>query len=391
MDDAVFLDDDGLPVTERMASVRAATQEVTKRYGRDYWRECIAADRQPFEFLEAMADSGLMGVGLSEDFGGSGGGMLEQSVVTEVLGEAGLGQNYISLPFYGQRLISAHGSPEQQATFLPRTLEGRPNTSFALTEASSGTNAFAMRTTAKPDGGEWVVRGEKVYISGAADSQQMLLVAKTGTKESGRAKLSIFIVDPKSEGITMRPMKIKVLAPEKQYTVSFDDVRIPADALVGQEGAGARSMFTFLNAERVVSSANIIGMGLWVLEKAAEFARTRSPFGVPIGSYQSVQHMLAKPYIGLKAARRLVYDAAAQSDRGQDPSVLALMAKYLASEAANEAIDASVQIHGGAAFDEEADVFPMMEQIRQRRIAPITNQVALSQIAEKVFKLPRGV
>lgn len=390
MSEAIFLDNDGLPVTERMAAVRAATREVTKRYGRDYWRDCIAADCQPVKFLESMAESGLMGVGLAEELGGSGGGMLEQSVVTEVLGEAGLGQNYISLPFYGQRLIAAHGTPEQKAEFLPRTLEGRPNTSFALTEASSGTNAFAMRTTARRDGESWVVNGEKVYISGAADSQQMLLVAKTGSRENGRAKLSIFVVDPKTDGIAMTPMKIKVLAPEKQYTVSFTDVRIPADALVGEEGAGARTMFTFLNAERVVSSANVIGMGLWVLDKAADFARTRAPFGVPIGSYQSVQHMLAKPYIGLKAARRLVYDAAAQSDRGEDPSTLALMAKYLASEAANEAIDASVQVHGGAAFDEEADVFPMMEQIRQRRIAPITNQVALSQIAEKAFRLPRA-
>src|SRR5215217_6102672 len=187
-----YVDDDGVQFTERMAAVRAATQEVTKRYDRAYWRRCVAEDRHPLEFLRAMADSGLMGVGLSEELGGSGGGMLEQSVVTEVLGEAGLGQSYVSLPFYGQRLISAAGTEEQKASFIPSTLNGRPNTAFALTEASSGTNAFAMRTTAKREDDGWVINGEKVYISGAADATQMLLVARTATRDDGRAKLSIF-------------------------------------------------------------------------------------------------------------------------------------------------------------------------------------------------------
>jgi alkylation response protein AidB-like acyl-CoA dehydrogenase len=248
-----------------------------------------------------------------------------------------------------------------------------------------------MRTTARQVGDEWVVNGEKTYISGAGDAMQMLLVAKTGEAPgSGRAKLSIFIVDPKTPGISMTPMRMRVLAPEKQYTVSFDDVVLPAESLVGEPGSGARSMFAFLNAERIIGSGNTVALGLYVLGKAADFANNRAPFGAPIAAYQSVQHMLTKPYVSLKAARMLVYDAAFQHDRGEDPSRVALMAKFLASESAHEAMDASVQVHGGAAYDDDADVFPMYEAIRQRKSAPINNQAALSQIGEKAFGFPRS-
>ncbi|MFT4160497.1 acyl-CoA dehydrogenase family protein [Shinella sp.] len=389
-DTAVWVD--GVRFTESMAATRDVVKSITSKYDRRYWLTCVEEERHPYELLEAVADAGLTGIGLSEELGGAGGGIREQAAMTEALGEAGLPQNYWSLGFYTRRLVERIGSPSQKEWFIKSTLEGMPHTCMAITEGSSGTNAFAMRTFARREDDRYVVNGEKMFISGAADAKQMLLLAKTKeASEDNRAELSLFLVNlEKTPGITMTPMRITVLAPEKQYVVNFDDVELPLDALIGEEGKASRAMFTVLNGERITSAANTVGNGRFVLTKGAEYARIRAPFGKPIGTYQSVQHMLAKPHVALLGARRLVFDAAAQHDRGEDPSELTLAAKYAASESAFDAIDATVQVHGGSGFDLDSDVITWLDVLRIRRIAPINNESALSSIAESALGLPRS-
>ncbi|GAA4491727.1 acyl-CoA dehydrogenase family protein [Rhodococcus olei] len=376
--------------TERMAAVRDATREVTSRWDRKYYLGCIEDGRVPAELLEGLADSGLLGVGLAEDLGGSGGGISEEVVLKETLSLAGLPLPYLIVPNFCRRVVAKFGTPEQRKSFIPGTLTGTSITCFGLTEAESGTNAFAMRTRAEAVSDGWLVNGQKIYISGAGDASRMLLVARTGTTDSGRARLSLFILDLPRNGVTMTPMRTSATLPERQYVVSFDDVLLPPDALVGEEGQGDRSMFFALNPERILGAAGSVGLGMHLLNRGAEFVKVRAPFGRPTGSYQAVQHPMARAYLQLQAARNLIYQAAADFDRGRNLGTAANAAKFLASEAAYDAYEATFQSFGGAAFDRDSDILPFYELARLQRVAPINNETVLNFIAEKALGLPRS-
>jgi acyl-CoA dehydrogenase len=378
-------------IAERLADVRALTKQITDRYDRRYWLGCIEKDEPPYEMLQALADAGLLGLGVPEEFGGSGGEMIEEAAYIEGLGLAGIPQHYMIVPNFARRMVAKHGTARQRAEFLPTALQPRPNTCFAITEAEAGTNSFAMRTKAVRDGDGWRINGQKVFISGAGTAAQMLLVAKTGGFEPGaKARLSLFIVALPDAAVTTSPMRMTVAAPEKQYTVHFDNLYVPGECLVGEEGSGARNMFSALNAERILAAAGALGLGTHALDKAAAYARTRAPFGAPIGSYQGVAHPLARAYMQLEAARQLTYQAAEAIDRGETPGLQSNIAKFLASEAAHQAVDAAVQTHGGSSFDADSDVWDLYQQIRTRRIAPLNNEMILNFVAEKALGLPRS-
>jgi acyl-CoA dehydrogenase len=375
---------------ERIEAVRGVTQEVIKKLGPKYWLKMLKEDREPTELMEEAASSGLLGVGLPEHLGGNGGGIYEEATMIDELNKGGICTGRIIVANFARRMVSTWGTPEQAKRFIDLSLSGKSITSFAITEAGSGTNAFAMRTKAERDGSGWRINGEKTFISNANKASQMLLVARSGTDAKGRAELSLFVVDLPNPAITMTPMNIRASKPEVQCTVYFDDLKLPGDAVVGEAGKGARTMFSALNPERILVAASTVGLGMYALTKASDYVRVRSPFGAPIGSYQAVQHPLARAYMQLLAARTMTFEAAAAADRGEDPALTSNTAKFLASEAAHAAIDAAVQVCGGYAFDWDSDIMWMYEHLRLRRVAPVNNEMVMNFVAEKALSLPRS-
>lgn len=378
---------------DRVNAIREVTQGVLKQVGPRYWLNVIRENRRPTELTDAMLEAGLFAVGLPEEFGGLGGGIYEEAVMLEELGKGGIAQSFLIIPNFARRMVAKYGAPEQRDRFIERSLTGEMLTCFAITEATSGTNAFAMRTKAERDSQGWKVNGEKVYISNAAHAKQMLLVARTGTTATGSAELSLFIVDLPNPAVKTTPMDIRASRPEVQYIVHFDDLRLPESAVVGKPGGGARSMFAALNAERILVAAGTVGLGFNALQKAADYVRDRSPFGKPTGSYQGVQHPLARAYMQLMGARSVAFEAAAAEDAGEAQEKVGMMsnaAKFLASEAAHAAVDAAVQVCGGYAFDWDSDIMWMYEHIRLRRVAPINNEMIMNFVAERALGLPRS-
>lgn len=375
---------------ERIRAVREAADEVLGRWGRDYWLECTKHKEYPWDLTRGLAAAGLLGIGLPDELGGSGGGIVEESVLLEAMGDAGVLPWPVLMQNFARRMIIAHGSADQMAKFLPNTLSGEGVTCFAITEPDAGTNSFHMRTTAKQTSDGWLLNGQKMYISEAGDANQMLLVAKTGGSAEGRAELTLFIVDLPNPGISMTEMDVPVSAPGRKYFVHFDNALVPLDAIVGDPGSGGRSVFSALNAERVLSAAHAIGIGHHVIRKGVAFANSRAPFGTPIGAYQGVQHPLARASLQLEAARLQTYAAAAAIDAGETGGVGPNAAKFLASEAACAVVDSVIQLHGGAAFDMATDLMQFMATTRLLRIAPINNEVLLSFIANKALGLPRS-
>ena len=375
----------------RTDDVRSATKELTKRFDRAYFVRCVEEKRLPSELTQALGDSGLLGLGVPEEYGGQGGGVREQVALIETMGRAGLPSFGFLIANFARNIVLHHGSPEQIKRFVPPTMTGRTETCFGLTEPDAGTNTFAMRTKAERTSDGWLINGGKVFISQAGASSQMLLVAKTTEFGEGQsARLSVFITDLPHDGISMEPLRITASAPEQQWSVFFDDVVLPEEALIGEEGCGGQYMFDGLNPERITIGAMSLGLGYFVLEKGASYSRARAPFGRPIGSYQAVAHPLAQSFIELEAARLMVLKAAEDVDLGREAGISSNAAKYLASNAAYQAHDRAVQVHGGYAFDADYDILSLYQIIRLIRVAPVNNEAVLNFIAQKALKLPRS-
>ena len=375
---------------EMAEDVRQATREITKRFDRTYWVGCVDEQRQPMELLRALGDSGLLGLGVPPQHGGQGGGLLEQVALVEELGRAGLPSYSFLIGNFARHTVLRHGTDEQIRSFVPPTLTGATFTSFALTEPDAGTNTFAMRTTAERTATGWTINGQKCFITAAREASQMMVVARTDGERGSRDGLSIFILELPNDRIETTLQRIKAAAPDNQYIVFFDGVEVGDDALLGEQGAGARYLFDALNSERIIGAAMAVGLGHFTLDKGVLYAKERAPFGRAVGSYQAVSHPMARAHVQLEASRRMVYDAARGVDAGRDVAYESSAAKYLASEAANAALDVTIQAHGGWAFDYDYDVVTLYETLRLFRVAPINNDMVLNQVAEHVLGLPRG-
>lgn len=372
------------------SDVRDATKEVTARFGRPYWVRCVDEKRQPRELLEALGASGLLGLGVPEELGGQGGGLREQVALIHQLGLAGIPSYSFLVANFVRDTLLKYASAEQIATHVPMTMTGKTYTAFALTEQDSGTNAFAMKSRATLVGDEWIIDGRKCFITAAGEASQLMVVARTDSEGSSRSALSLFVTLLPCEGISFHPMRIDAGAPDVQYNVDFDRVRLPRSALVGELGEGTRYLFSALNAERILGAAMAVGLGDFALSKGVEYAKVRSPFGSPIGSYQAVSHLLARARIQLDAALSVLRECVDAHDTAQESSYLASAAKLLASEAANAAVDATIQVHGGWAFDRDLDIITMAETIRLFRVAPINNESVLNLVATSALGLPRS-
>ena len=381
-------DDD---VTTLRDDVRTAVEGVTARFDRSYYLDKARRGEPAEELWQAMAEQGLLALGVPEEYGGAGGGLLATTATMEAMSQSGIPPLMFSLTSFCRDAILRNGTEEQIFEHIVPTTTGKRRICFGLTEPDAGTNSFAMSTTARrqPDG-SYRIEGQKAYISGADHAGWMLLGARAaeGTDARGR-DVHLFMVDLATRGITMDRMDIEMHAPEAQFIVHLDDVHVPAEARIGQEGERS-SFFDSLNSERVVTSAWAIGLGDFALAKAVEFTKTRAPWGVPTGGYQAVQHPLARAKIKLEAARLMIYRAAREFDAGSTRGELPTMSKYLAAEAAGLAVDAAIQVHGGQGFDATADVVLVWPMIRLLRVAPLNDEMVLNYVGERILGLPRS-
>lgn len=374
--------------------VREATRGVLRRFDRAYWLQCAREGRFTHEMWAAMATVGLLGVGIPEDYGGSGGGVRETAAVMEALAQAGMPPLFLVITGLSRTAILRHGSDAQKHAYLPPTVTGEKKFCFAITEPTAGTNTFKIQTLARHTArGTYLLNGQKIFISGANAADYMLVVARTTSFQEvsdRRAGLSLFIVDVKSPGIELHPLNIAIMAPEKQFSVFFSDVEVPAENLLGEEGQGIRYLFDALNPERLLAAATCVGIGDYALQKAVAYARERAPFDKPIGSYQALQHPLAYAKAHLEAARLMLYHACDVYDQGGVAGPESNMVKLLASEAAVEACNLAIQVHGGYGFDADYDIITLWPLARLMEVAPLNNQMILNYIGEHVLGLPKS-
>jgi acyl-CoA dehydrogenase len=377
-----------------LEDIREAVAGVTARFDRAYFLRQARTDGTIDELWHDLADKDLLAVGVPEELGGVGGGVTGMATVMEEMSAVGVPPILYVLTAFSRESLIRHGSPEQIADHVVPTLRGERKICFGVTEPEAGTNSFAMRTRARrTSAGSYVINGQKAFISAADEADHMLLIARTAPpgEPVGRDRgFSLFILDRSTPGIELSRMDIAWYAPERQFEIFLADVEVPASALIGDEGKGFQYLFDCLNGERILIAAWAAGLGRYALSKAVAYAKQRAPFGSPIGGYQGVQHPLARAHAHVVAARLLIYAAAEEYDDGREAGPKANMAKLLASEAANEALDVAVQVHGGHAFVAETDIATLWPMVRAMRTGPINNESILNYIGQHVLGLPRS-
>ncbi|MEU5594382.1 acyl-CoA dehydrogenase family protein [Streptomyces sp. NPDC020298] len=379
--------------TKEQGALRAAVAALGKRYGRDYITRVVAEGGHPDELWSEAAGLGYLGVNLPEEYGGGGGGITELSLVLEELGAAGCPLLMLVVsPAICGNVIARFGTEEQKRTWLPGLADGTRLMAFGITEPDAGSNSHRITTTARRDGTDWLLTGRKVFISGVDRADAVLIVGRTEDARTGRLKPCLFIVPRDAEGFTRRPIDMELAAAEKQFELVLDDVRLPAEALVGDEDAGLLQLFAGLNPERIMTAAFAIGMGRYALARAVEYARDRTVWKAPIGSHQAIAHPLAQAHIDLELARLMTQKAAHLYDTGDDAGAgeAANMAKYAAGEACVKAVDQSVHTLGGNGLTREFGLASLITAARVARIAPVSREMILNYVSHQTLGLPKS-
>jgi alkylation response protein AidB-like acyl-CoA dehydrogenase len=372
--------------TEEHKALRAAVAALGKRHGRTYDRE---------ELWSEAAKLGYLGVNLPEAHGGGGGGIAELSIVLEELGAAGcpLLMMVVSPAICGT-VIARFGTEAQKQEWLPALADGTRTMAFGITEPDAGSNSHRITTTAHrdPDTGDWLLTGRKVFISGVDIADATLIVGRTEDARTGSLKPCLFIVPRDAEGFTRRQIDMELSAAEKQFELTLDDVRLPGDALVGDEDAGLLQLFAGLNPERIMTAAFAIGMGRYALARAVEYARERTVWKAPIGAHQAIAHPLAQAHIDLELARLMMQKAAYLYDAGDDVGAgeAANMAKYAAGEACVKAVDQAVHTLGGNGLTREFGLASLITAARVSRIAPVSREMILNYVSHQTLGLPKS-
>jgi hypothetical protein len=380
---------------QELAEIRAAVARLCADYPGEYWRTLDRARRYPTEFVRALTEAGYLSCLIPEEFGGSGLGLTFAAAILEEVQASGANGAACHAQMYIMGTLLRHGTPAQKAKYLPKIATGELRLqAFGVTEPTAGTDTSSIRTVAVRQGDRYVVNGQKVWTSRAEHSDLMLLLARTTPRDQVAKKtdgMSVFIVDMKSalgRGLTIRP--IRTMINHGTTEVFFDNLEVPADNLVGEEGRGFRYILDGMNAERILIAAECIGDGRWFIRKATDYANERKVFGRPIGQNQGVQFPIARAYMAVEAAALMVKRAAELYEAGQPCGKEANMAKQLAAEASWQAADMCLQTHGGFGFAEEYDVERKFRETRLYQIAPISTNLVLSYLAEHVLGLPRS-
>jgi len=379
-----------------LAPVREAVRALCADFPGEYWRALDRERAYPEKFVGALTRAGFLAALIPEEYGGSGLTMTAAAAIMEEIQASGCNGAACHAQMYTMGTVLRHGSAEQKAKYLPGIARGELRLqAFGVTEPSSGTDTLSLRTTATRDGNDaYVVNGQKIWTSRAEHSDLMLLLARTTPRERAKKRtdgLSVFLVDMrevKGNGLTIRP--IRTMMNHATTEVFFENMRVPAENLIGVEGEGFRYILSGMNAERILIAAECIGDAKWFIEKATAYAGERSVFGRPIGQNQGVQFPIARAYIGMRAAELMVREAAALYEARKDCGAEANMAKHLAAEASWAAADMCVQTHGGFGFAEEFDIERKFRETRLYTVAPISTNLVLSYVAEHVLGLPRS-
>ena len=383
-----------LTASAEEAAVRATVAAIAARYGHDYFVRTAREGGNPSELWKELGGAGLLGVNVAEEYGGGGSGVHELAVVIEELASHGLPLMLLALsPAVCATILGHHGSHEQKQRWLPGLASGETVMAFAITEPEAGSNTHRISTRAVPSAtGGWRLRGAKYYVSHLDNAQAILVVARTGEEDArGRAGLSMFVFPLDLPGIRMSPISVEIVSPERQFVIDFEDVELGEDALVGEVDRGLYALFSGLNPERIGSAALLNGIARYALGKAARYAREREVWGVPIGAHQGIAHPLARAHAEVEAARLMTTRSALLFDAGRpEAGSASSIAKHLAAEAAEHALDAAIQAHGGNGMSTEFGLATLSGLVRLFRIAPVSSEMLLNHIAQHELGLPKS-
>lgn len=378
---------------ERLA-LRAAVAQLAGSYGYEYMVAKAHAREHLAELYAEAGRLGYLGVNLPEEYGGGGGGMYELSIVEEELGAAGcpLLMMVVSPAICGT-VITRFGTDDQKGRWLPGLADGSEIMAFAITEPDAGSNSHRITTTARRDGSDWLLSGQKVFISGVDVAKNVLVVARTEDAKTGSLKPVLMIVPTDSPGLERTRIEMDLVSPDSQFILHLDDVRLPADALVGSEDAGIDQLFAGLNPERIMASAFAVGMARYAMGKATTYAAERAVWrDRPIGTHQGLAHPLAQIHIEIELAKLMMQKAATLYDDGDHMGAgeAANMAKYAGGEVAVRAVDQAVQTLGGNGLASESGLGTLIASSRVMRIAPVSREMILNFVAQHSLGLPRS-
>ena len=376
--------------------IRESVRALCARFPDEYWAERDEKHEFPWDFYEALAATGWIGVAIPEEYGGGGGGILEASIVLEEVAASGAAMNgasSIHLSIFGMHPVVLHGSEEMRQRYLPRVAKGDLHVAFGVTEPDAGTDTTSIRTTAVREGDHYRVRGQKVWTSKALESERVLLLCRTTPREECQRRtdgMSLFLADLRDPAVTIRPIPKAGRNAVASCETIYDDLLVPLEDLVGEEGQGFYYLLDGLNAERVLVASEALGTGRAALRRAVRYANERVVYGRPIGQNQAIAFPLADAYAQLAAAELMIRKAAWLLDRREPCGEEANLAKYLAAEAGFFAADRAMQTHGGFGYAEEYHVARYWREARLLRIAPLPQELVLAYVSHHVLGLPRS-
>jgi acyl-CoA dehydrogenase len=383
------------PATDDLAQIRESVRALCAKFPGEYWRSLDRERGYPTEFVAALTKAGFLAALIPEQYGGSGLSMTAAAVIMEEIQASGCNGAACHAQMYTMGTLLRHGSAAQKSRWLPAIASGELRLqAFGVTEPTSGSDTLNLRTTAVREGDHYIINGQKIWTSRAEHSDLLLLIARTTPRETAKTRtegLSVFLVDMRlaqGTGISINP--IRTMMNHATTELFFDDLRVPAENLIGEEGQGFRYILSGMNAERILIAAECIGDAKWFITKATAYAKERIVFGRPIGQNQGVQFPIARAYAQMRAAELMVHAAASLYEAGRECGAEANMAKLLAADASWAAADMCLQTHGGFGFAEEFDIERKFRETRLYQTAPISTNLILSYLAEHVLGLPRS-
>jgi alkylation response protein AidB-like acyl-CoA dehydrogenase len=379
--------------TDEQQALRAAAAELGRKYGYGYYTRQARQGGRLTELWQEAGKLGFLGVSLPEEYGGGGAGLYELAIVLEELATAGCGLLMMVVsPAICGTIIARYGTEEQKRSWLPLLASGAAIMAFGITEPDAGSNAHRLTTVATRDGDTWILTGRKIYISGVDEASAVLIVGRTADAKTGTLRPALFIVPTDAPGFSYQPIAMDIVMPEKQFLLFLDEVRLPADALIGEESAALQQLFAGLNPERIMAAAMAIGSGRYALDRAIDYAKQRTVWSVPIGAHQGLAHPLAQVKVELELARLMMQKAATLYDGGDDMAAgeAANMAKYAAAEASVRTVDQAIQALGGSSMTQEFGLAAMLANVRTTRIAPVSREMILNFVAQYSLGLPKS-
>jgi acyl-CoA dehydrogenase len=381
-------------LTEEQQAIRAAVRDLCKRYPDAYWRDLDQRRAYPEAFVAELTRGGWLAALIPQEYGGSGLGVLEASIILEEVNRSGGNSAACHAQMYIMGALLRHGNEEQKRRYLPGIADGSLRLqAFGITEPNAGSDTTRIQTMAVRQRDHYTINGQKIFTSRVQHSDLMLLLARTTPLEQVKARtegLSLFLVDLRTAGAGLEVRPLATMLNHETNAVFFNDLEIPADALIGQEGQGFRYILDGMNAERILIAAECIGDGRWFIEHASNYARSREVFGRPIGQNQGIQFPIAQTHAAIEAADLMRYKAAWLFDQHEPCGAEANMSKLLAAEASWQAANVCLDTHGGYGFAVEYDIERKFRETRLYRVAPISNNLILSFIAQHVLGLPRS-